>query len=132
MLPLAAWRATPLLALCPDGKYLAVLGQGPVRVWEVPSWKQVVSLRGEGYRLPNRVAFSPESRLLAISGGYVNLVWFRGGLVEFWEVEGWKRRGSLWRHQDGIAWGLAFSPDGTHIATGGSIYNGEVGLSRVP
>jgi WD40 repeat protein len=116
-----------------DGKYLAAMTTDGVRVWEVDGWRFAVRIPALGTGLDehvDEVAFAPDGRLLAV-GGFYRLGWgLKGGVVEFWEVDGWRRRGQRSPHRWGIC-GLDISPDGTTVATG-CRGDGGIGLSPVP
>jgi WD40 repeat protein len=118
------------VAFSPDGKWLAAAADKAILAWEVDSWVLATRLSHGSRFGPGQLTFSPDSRLLAAGGAYESFGGLRGGLVEFWQVHGWQRCADLWRHSWEIG-GLAFSPDGTLIATGNTEV-GEVGLSAVP
>jgi WD40 repeat protein len=93
----------------PDGKTLAVgdyfWGENYLRLWDVASGKTKASLDGPVTGL----AFSPDSRLLAVSG--------RDGRLRLLEPSG-RLLGTFRWHQGDIE-AVAFSPDGRWLATGG-------------
>ncbi len=121
VLPAAAVEFTSFIsmALSPDGQYLAVASglSEDIAVWNLESeavWQQpAFSDRG----LDRDVAFSPDSRYLAVVG---------------WGVGDQKTELSLWRAGDGMALGslvvgegqgnransVDFSPDGTRLIVG--------------
>jgi WD40 repeat protein/serine/threonine protein kinase len=100
-----SWVAT--LAFSPDGRHVATAGddlQG-VHVWDSETGKETKRLEG-GYFL---VAFSPDSRLVLGGDGL--------GLTHAWEVETGREVLTLPGHTAHVV-ALAFSKDGTRLATG--------------
>jgi WD40 repeat protein len=99
-------------AFSPDGKWLAI-GTGPeYRLWSVGSWEPGVRIARAGTaRLPGPIAFSPDSRILALvpSRPLVRLLDLANGrelaTLEAPEV------------QEAIAT-LSFSPDGAYLVAG--------------
>jgi WD40 repeat protein len=101
-------------AFSPDGGLLAAsyvtlnqaggrAGEGGLRVWALPSGKQVMDVRG----LATTIAFSPDGRLLAVGTS--------PGSLTLWNVA---------RGEEILTWAfpareLAFTPDGSHLATRG-------------
>jgi len=65
------------------------------------------------------IAFSPDGRLIATgSGGHSSRV-MGGSNIELWDRETGRRRPTL-PSTENLIWSLAFSPDGTKLAVGGS------------
>src|SRR5262249_38067644 len=100
----------------PDGKHLLFAGwnlfapggdrvPGEIEVWDVKKCARLHALRGP--EMPNRITFSPDGRLFAVSGQHDD--------AQVWDVASGKRLGS-WK-PGGTA---AFSPDGKLLASGGT------------
>ena len=97
------------LAFSPDGKQLATAADdGAVRVWDVESLKEVAALRGENGEAKS-VAWSPDGTTLAV--GYEH------GSTGVWHLPGRKLRELLKSNDRHGVTGVAFSSDGTLLAT---------------
>jgi WD40 repeat protein len=97
------------LALTPDGTTLATTAGRSIKLWDVETMKEIVTLKGHE-DIVWALAFSTDGRILASGSG--------DGAVRFWDV---------WTHQLRAAFDweighvhtLAFSPDGMTAAAGG-------------
>jgi WD40 repeat protein len=115
----------------PDGKLVASVADDMVcKVWQAESGKLVHTLKGHKEKTPNHfpsmlyaAAFSPDGKYLATGD--------KGGHIVVWDVATGKEKTTLdspgmytWDgrqriHSIGGIRGLAFSPDGKHLAVGG-------------
>ncbi len=97
------------LAFSPDGKWLAAGSLGAVlTIWDAQTWTEKRIYPGSvGGMVPaiRSLAFSPNSQVLAV--GFDG-----GGLV--WDV---KNNREISRFESGQIFSLAFSPDGTQLAS---------------
>jgi WD40 repeat protein len=111
------------LAVSPDGKLLAASGgrdgnsgRDAVRLWDVGTGKELRDLPLPGYA--GDLTFSPDGTLLAVAVSVPKGNNTAEGAVVVWEVttggEVWAQTGPEW-----MVYGLAFSPDGRVLATGG-------------
>ena len=115
------------VAFSPDGGLMAVgEDHGLIRLWSTQDWCLVRSLKTED--MIEGIAFSPDGRMLAAatfeqvqlwdvaSGAKLRSLAIRpaGPPKQFADL--WERDAQLWR----MAWNVAFSPDGKHLATASS------------
>jgi WD40 repeat protein len=107
------------LAFSPDGKILALAGQGgTVGLWDGATGKELrpLDIPGAGGWVNTPVIFAPDSKTLAAgmmdNTGMVNK-------VVVWEVGSGGIRQEFTGHQ-GVILSLAFAPDGRILATGGA------------
>jgi WD40 repeat protein len=114
-------KSDPILAVTfsPDGRWIASgCMSGRILLWDATSGQQVQALAGyrsvyspeDSLFSPVRIAFSPDSKLLA-GGGQENS-------VELWEVGSGDHVHALPGHA-GSVFAVAFSPDGKWLASGG-------------
>jgi WD40 repeat protein len=102
------------LAFRPDGKRLASAGGGTraASVWEIPSGKELLELKGDTEAICT-LAFSPDGKWL-VSGGSGERAH-----VHLWNAETGACTGTLKGHMGNMVLAVAFSPDGRRLATGG-------------
>jgi WD40 repeat protein len=95
------------VAFNPSGNMLATADEKTVRLWVLPSLRQVVALKGHTGEPISSVAFSPDGRMLATGCNRVVLLWRLGGKQP-------KQVASLGHGVNS----LAFSPNGKTLALG--------------
>jgi WD40 repeat protein len=81
-----------------------------VQVWEVATGKELARFRGHWDHYHNCLAFSPDGQRLAFS--------VEPPSVEVWDLVS-RRRLSTFSNHTGRVMDVAFSPDGTRVASGG-------------
>jgi RNA polymerase sigma factor (sigma-70 family) len=102
------------MALSPDGRLAALGSQGHVRVWDVATGVQRLDLEAGGAGVVYSVAFSPDDKTLAAGTGTSGAA----GRVRLWEVATGRLLQTLPEpHTHDVR--LAFSPDGSLLATSG-------------
>jgi WD40 repeat protein/serine/threonine protein kinase len=99
------------LAFSPDGKHVLSLGKNEkvLRSWDAASGPQALALRGRSFR----AALSPDGKWLATAG--------HGGAAQLWDAESGAELG---RFGDAVDAAVAFSPDGTSLATAATLPDG--------
>jgi WD40 repeat protein len=108
------------LAFHPDGRHLAS-GSAGVSLWDVPAGKVVRSYKEFLVNFnTTAVAFSPDGRRLA-TGSTVVKVWdTASGKKLFGKDPSLFGKEAKGNEDVGLVWGLAFSPDGKHVASCGN------------
>jgi WD40 repeat protein len=94
------------VAFSPNGRSLAVAGDGAIRLWDVASGSVLHTLSGDPQSVQS-VAFSPDGHILA-SGGL-------DGLVKVWDVASGRQLYSFANRA--VAYEVTFSPDGRTLAS---------------
>ncbi len=103
------------LAFSLDGKYLASASEGgQLKLYTVGQWDEERAITGDLFRF-QKVAFSPDSKLLAAVGGNFEQPRFGRGLII--DVETGKQIAKIETTGAPMA-SAAFSPDGKELATG--------------
>jgi WD40 repeat protein len=112
------------LAFSPDRKLLACARQnGSIHLWDVPGGTEQRALPGPD-RWVTQIAFSPDGTLLAAAGQVNN-----DAVVKLWKVATGQLLFTSHTTGGGMAWCVAFSPDGKTLAAG--LESGEVRLFDV-
>jgi WD40 repeat protein len=121
------WMQRRALAIAPDGRRLAATGTASFEVWELPSGRLVFT--GAHERTVGCLAFSRDSRTVACGEDF-----HAGGRIKLWDATDGKLLGTLQGHKGNVS-ALAFAPDGSTLASGGSsvssdgsTFEGEVRL----
>ena len=106
---------SPYIAFSPDGRLLTGGGFTPtVMWWEVASGAELATLRGVHTLLVSCTAFSPDGQTFA-SGS-------RDGTVALWDVASHQAKTTF--NHSGTVWDIAFTPDGTRLASAGGNFLG--------
>ena len=96
-----------------DGKLLASVGGGQVRIWETATWGLIRVLTGHAQRITD-LAFSPDGSRIATAGADRS--------VRLWRVSDGGVERELLGHSEEVN-AVAFSPDGAYLATGSYYYD---------
>ncbi|GAA2603388.1 MULTISPECIES: trypsin-like peptidase domain-containing protein [Streptomyces] len=107
----------------PDGDMLATSGRrGTVVLWDARTLQRVGELQVAGSddtAVPSRLEFGPDGRTLAVTLSNFVSSDREKAAVQLWDVRE-KRRTAALKGHEGQVTSLAFSPDGTMLATGAS------------
>ena len=114
-LPLDEPRTLMEIAFSPCGNLIAGGLFGELRLWDAETMTTLFAIPQPETQKPYALAFSPCGRYLA-SG-----TWWQKGMenmaIRLWDVASGENIATLWGHPTDIQ-SLAFSPDGTLLATG--------------
>ncbi len=111
------------LAWSPDGRKLAAAGQAAsIREWDVAAGEEVAIYRIVGGTWARGVAYSPSGDILATTGS--------DRALTLWDVSEGTQIARLLGHEAPI-WSVAWSPDGTMLATGSGFYQSASGDTSI-
>ena len=114
-LPIDTPRTLMEIAFSPCGNLIAGGMYGEIRLWDAETLKTLFAIPQPQKQNPYALAFSPCGKYLA-SG-----TWWEKGMekmaIRLWDVANGENIATLWGHPTDIQ-SLAFSPDGTLLATG--------------
>jgi WD40 repeat protein len=114
-----------------DPPRLGFENPGEIKLWDVRSGQQRACLKGHTSFVWS-VAYSPDGKTIASSGGYTRW-WHRDllgagfdgpgpgpprGEIKLWDAQTGQERASFRDHASGV-WCVAFSPDGKTLVSGG-------------
>ena len=114
------------LAFAPDRKSLAAFGNDrKIRLWNLETLKIITNFpaSSESGSYKGAVAFSPDGKWLAAGE--------TDGRIRFFDLITQSEKSRFVAHAEGIT-ALAFSPDGTLVASGSGYADGSVKLWQVP
>ena len=122
------WVGEPHLVISPDGRRVARFGvDGDLGIWDVDSGRRLLQVEARRDRKgpgSTRIAFRPDGMRLAMaradSGGSLR----PASTVLEWDLSSQKERTLRPRSQDTVYFGLAYSPDGSRLMSGGSTLGG--------
>jgi len=92
-----------------------------VKIWDAATGEEIRTLTGHRYGVTS-VSFSPDGRYIA-SGSHPAFslaeVEPEPGVVKLWDASSGRELKTLNGHSGGV-WSVSFSPDGTHLVSGGA------------
>ncbi|MBL7044512.1 MAG: protein kinase, partial [Pirellulaceae bacterium] len=106
--------AATSVAYSPDGQSVATAWLNTCRIWDAASGEELLEITGE--QVVWNVAFSPDGKVIALAEGTAAMY---PGQVRLWFVASGRPIRTLHGHAKGVN-SVAFSPDGTRIASGGN------------
>jgi len=103
------------LAFSPDGSRLVGVSRKDVKVWDMETGREVLTLSGQAQEA-SAVAFSPEGQWIATGTWQDVRTLDQPGEAHLWNAETGKEAHPLIGHSGGRVMALAFSPDGKWLA----------------
>jgi len=98
------------LSLSPDGKYLVTGGSDrAIKVWEIATGKELITLSGAHKGYINRVEFSPDGKQIVSCDG--------SGEIKVWDAADVNEAITSVRHGNNWMHSVSFSPDGKQIVS---------------
>ena len=113
------------LTFSPDGMRIVSMNvEGMICIWDAETGDLLLTLEGYGGRRISSIAYSPNGRLLVTSNIRDSTV-----QIQIWDVENAVIIHTIEGHTRDVT-SIAFSPDGTRIATGS--WDGTIRIWGIP